>query len=175
MARHTNLSHLLTDHQAAVRAYVERAVTFPAERWHVPRAPGKWTPAQETRHLILTYQRFALDLRGEGGMQLKGTWWQRRLWRFLFLRKLLEGRFPAGARAPREVRPPDESADPKSLVAELQGSAAQFEAMVEAVHRENLGRGGRHPYFGRLSLAQVVRFNTVHTRHHMRQGLGTRE
>lgn len=166
------LPDLLADHRAAVREYEERAIAFPADRWHVPRGAGKWTPAQETRHLVLTYEHFARDLRGEEGMRLKGRWWQRRLWRFLFMGRILDGRFPKGARAPREVRPPDETADQPTLVADLERAAARFEETVQDVSRTSPGRGGRHPYFGKLSLAQVVQFNAVHTRHHMRQALG---
>ena len=175
MTHDRTLAQLVADHGDAVRAYVERALSLPADRWHAPRAPGKWSPAQETRHLVLTYEHFARDLIGEEGMRLKGKWWQRRLWRFLFMRRILDGRFPRGARAPREVRPPDETTDQPTLVADLERAAARFQETVQEVSRTHPGRGGRHPYFGKLSLAHVVQFNAVHTRHHMRQGLGASE
>lgn len=174
MTADARLVELLREHSAAVREYVERAAAFPAERWQTPRAPGKWTPAQETRHLVLAYEHFVRDLRGERAIPLKGKWWQRRLWRFLFLGKILDGHFPKGARAPREIRPPDESTDPPALAQELRQAAAHFEETVRDVSHSAPKRGGNHPYFGKLSLAQVVRFSTAHTRHHLRQGLGRR-
>src|SRR5215467_14238845 len=126
-----SMTQLLTDHAAAVRHFAARAAAIAPDLWNVERASGKWTAAQEAKHLALGYEAWVRDLRGGPTFRLKGRWWQRRLWRWRVLPKILEsGRIPHGARAPREARPPDYPGDQSELLAELDAKAALFEAAV---------------------------------------------
>jgi len=164
--RHS-MTQLLTDHAAAVRDFAALAAAISADQWNVERAPGKWTPAQEAKHLALGYGAFVRDLRGGPTLRLKGRWWQRRLWRWRVLPRILDsGRIPYAARAPREARPPDRPGDQSELLAELGTQVAQFEATVIEMQRSQPRRRVTHPYFSVLTLSQLVRLCTVHTRHH---------
>jgi hypothetical protein len=162
-----HFTELLAEHGAAVREFRERAGAVPAKQWDVARAPGKWTPAQEVKHIALGLEAFARDLRGEGKLRLKGKWWQRRLWRLTALRTILRTRriFRA-APAPREVRPPERPGDQTSLLAELQSRWNDLESLLIEMHRANPRRCVTHPYFGDLSLPDLVRFSVIHVRHH---------
>jgi DinB superfamily len=162
-----SVTRLLPDHAAAVRHFATRAADISPDRWNVERAPGKWTPAQEANHLALGYEAFVRDLRGGPTLRLRGRWWQRRLWRWRVLPQILDsGRIPHGARAPREARPSEHPGDQSRLLAELGAQAAQFEAVVMEMQSSQPRRRVNHPYFGALTLPQLVRFCTVHTRHH---------
>jgi hypothetical protein len=55
---------LLRDHATAVQEFIAVASQVRGEAWHTPRAPDKWSPAQETQHLTLPMQAFVRDLRG---------------------------------------------------------------------------------------------------------------
>ena len=163
----STLTQLLVDHAAAVSDFAAHAAALSAEQWNAERAPGKWTPAQEAKHLALGYEAYVRDLRGGPGLRRKGRWWQRRLWRWRVLPQILEGgRIPHGARAPREVRPLDRPGDQSALLDELAAQVAQFEAAVKDMEVSQPRRRVTHPYFGVLTLPQLVRFCTVHTRHH---------
>src|SRR3954467_10524381 len=120
MASEATLARLMTDHRAAVDELFERAGAVVPSRWSVPRGPGKWTPGQEVRHVVLAYQAFTRDLRGGAPMRLVGTWWKRIIWRTIGLTAILHfKRIPAAARAPREARPTEESGTVAEVLDEL--------------------------------------------------------
>jgi DinB superfamily len=161
------LATLLRDHGAAVREYVERANAVGDGRWLVPRAEGKWTPAQETRHLILAYEALCRDLSGGPKMALRGTPARRLVWRIVGLTSILwRKRIPVAVRSPREARPEWEPASPAELLPQLQRKAREFDEQFTRVWRAEPGRCVTHPFFGAITLDHAIRFSCVHTRHH---------
>jgi hypothetical protein len=141
----------------------------PAEHWKAARAPGKWSPAEITEHLSLTYEHLLGELRGGPPMRVKGSWLFRFLARYRFLPKLLrDGTVPPGVRAPREVRPRIPTEDRLEALERFQALAVEFEE--EITSRRASGAGAlTHPYFGRLGPDRGIRFVEVHIRHHIRQ------
>ena len=167
--RHTErrLETLLTDHVAAVREFVDRATAVSNPRWLVPRAEGKWTPAQETQHLILVYEACLRQLTEGTQMRLRGNALKRRIWRLIGLNSILwRKRIPVAARAPREVRPEDVTSGPDRLLPELRRRAGEFEVALARAWRNEPRRRMTHHMFGTLSLDQGIRLVSVHTRHH---------
>lgn len=161
------LHRRLPDHQAAVREFIARASAVPADRWLVPRAEGKWTPAQETRHLVLTYEAFMRDLRDAGHMQLRGTPLRRFVWKLLALPSIIRRkRILWAVRAPREARPEWESAEASELLPELLRRTEEFEAVLLDAVRRDPRRRVTHPFFGGITLDDAIRLCTIHTRHH---------
>jgi uncharacterized damage-inducible protein DinB len=161
------LASRLADHQASLREYIAKARGVSPDRWLTPRAEGKWTPAQETRHLVLAYDAFLRDLAGTGKMGLRGTPFKRRLWRLIWLTLLLwRKRLPVGARAAREARPEWETTGPDALLFELNARALELEAALSRAWRDEPDRTLTHPYFGDLTLDQSLQMLTVHNRHH---------
>jgi hypothetical protein len=105
------------------------------------------------KHLTLGLEAFARDIRGEGKLRLKGTWWQRRLWRWTALPRILKTRqIFRPVRAPREVRPPEHPGEPAPLLEDLRLRARELEALVVETDRVNPHCCVTHPYFGALSL-----------------------
>lgn len=155
------------DHRDAVREFLERAGGIGLERWRIPRADGKWTPAQETAHVILAYETLLRELRGGQGLALRATPLRRRFYRLIGLTSILwRGKIPVAARAPRETRPDDVTAPAAELLARLQTLASEFETDMTRAWRERPDARLTHHLFGTLSLDQAIRLMTVHTRHH---------
>jgi hypothetical protein len=167
MARTDRYAELLSDHRAAVEEFAAKARAVNAAQWLVPRAEGKWTPAQEACHLILTYQALTRDLLEGKTMRLRGTPWKRRLWRLIGLTYVLRfGRLVRGVTAPREVRPMPERRGSARLIPVLLQRCAEFESAVEFTRSTDPERTITHPMMGGLSLAQSLKFCAMHTRHH---------
>jgi hypothetical protein len=158
---------LLDDHAASVREFATKAGAVGDARWLVPRAEGKWTPAQETRHLILAYDAFLRDASGTGKMRLKGTRWKRRIWRLFGLTAILwRKRIPVAARAPRESTPEWEPALSAELIPQFQDRAELFAETITRLQRHEPNRTFTHPYFGELAIEQTLTLVAVHNRHH---------
>ncbi|MEX2152582.1 MAG: DinB family protein [Gemmatimonadaceae bacterium] len=156
----------LNDHREAVREFVDKASALAESQWLTPRAEGKWTPAQETKHLILTYGAFLSDLAGTP-MRLRGTPLKRRLWRWIGLPQILwRQKLPKGVKAPREARPEWECAGPAELIPQLRRRADEFDATLARVSSTEPSRRVIHPMLGPLTLEQAVQLMSVHTRHH---------
>lgn len=161
------LERRLSDHRAAVREYIEKAGTLHAAQWLTPRAEGKWTPAQETRHIMLAYEAFIRDLEGGTPLRLRGTALKRRLWRWVGLNSILwRKRIPAAVHAPSETRPEWETAAPTELLPRVQRLADAFHTTFANVWRKEPHRRVTHPMFGSLTLDHAIRLLSVHTRHH---------
>lgn len=165
--RERRLEELLVAHRAAAAEFAERAAAIADARWFVPRGEGKWTPAQETRHLVLAYDGFMADLRDEWRTPMKGNAFQRAIWSAYGLPHILwRGRIPRAVRAPREYRPADERAPRGELVAVYRQRCGEFCALFADKWRGEPRRKLQHPWFGKLNLDHAMRLATVHTRHH---------
>lgn len=161
------LDTMLREHADAVALFVARAKLVPDDRWLVPRAEGKWTPAEETRHIILTYEAIVADLRGERQMAPRTRGLQRLIWRAIGLGSIVWRRkIPRPVRAPREVRPPEERGSREALLAELGRAVAAFELAFRDSWTGQPGKTLAHPFFGAVSLRQSMTIAVVHTRHH---------
>lgn len=167
MARDDSYQALLADHRAAVREFTDRVRAMDGARWLVPRADGKWTPAQEARHLVLTYEALTRDLLEGKTMRLRGTPFKRRIWRVIGLWTVLwRRRLIMGVTAPREVRPAPETTGRERLVPLLTRRVTEFEAAVEFTRAKDPSRTVTHPMIGALTLERTLRFCAVHARHH---------
>jgi hypothetical protein len=159
----------LEEHRAAVEKLVGVLDAVPESRWLEPWEPGKWSPSQIAEHLALSYEAVLRELSGEAGMQLKLSPARRRLLRWFLLPHMLFHRsFPAGARSPREVRPPDLGAVQGEIGERIRELASRFEAAITRAGAA--GEAGiTHPYFGRIPPLRALRFITLHLEHHRKQ------
>ena len=158
------------EHHVALAAYLEAAARLPEAAWERPREPGKWSPAQITEHLSLTYAVLTGELQGGEGMRMKMTPLRRRILKTLMLPHMLFHRtFPRRAPAPREVRPGDGPFAPRAEA--LARMRAQGEAMDREAERARAAGVDRvtHAYFGPIDLTRGMRLCAVHLEHHTRQ------
>ena len=169
----SRLAAALDEHAAAARDFAARAAAVPEAEWDRPRAPGKWSPAQEVEHVALAVETFAADLRGEPAMRVVVPPARRVVLRALVLPYILwAGRFPVAARAPRETRPTrsEGAAGGKAeLVGRLRAAVRSLEAALGPAEQVDARRRVTHAYFGSLDLRRALRLSTVHTRHHARR------
>lgn len=158
---------LIAEHARAVDEFFHRAAQVTSARWETPRAENKWTPSQEVKHVVLAYEAFRRELTGGAGMRLYGNPVKRAIWRAIGLTSVLwRKKLPRGARAPREIRPPDGPYDQAALLAEFRERTAEFEAAYRRVLSEQPSKRVSHPYFGAVDLVKAIKLATVHTRHH---------
>jgi hypothetical protein len=159
----------LAAHDVAVTAFVAEVRRVPAGAWHAPYAPGKWTPAEESLHVALSYEMGVAALATGATMQPRVTPARARLLRLVLLPVIFRTDwFATGARAPREVRPPESSArelTPDAVVARLEDAAQR---MRESIRGASQDFRFMHAYFGGLPAHDAVRMLSAHTRHHAR-------
>jgi hypothetical protein len=156
----------LARHRGAVAAFVASAAATDSDAWTRPTAPGKWSPAQVTEHLLLAVLAVQAELQQRSPMRFVLPAWKRFLLRRAVLPRLLAtGRFPAGARAPREIRPSLPTISQEEALRRLESAAAEFDAACRQAPRLEKRRLG-HPYFGALPATDLIRILAWHTLHH---------
>jgi hypothetical protein len=154
----------VSEHRAALDAFLEFAAAVPAQAWDRPSEEGKWTPAEVTEHLALAYEAALRELEGGGAMRpRKGPFWQRLLRWFLLPHMLFYRTMPRSA-APRETRPAPTGLTQGEGITRLRELAFTAEAAWGARPDARL----THPYFGALDRSKMFRLAALHLEHHQR-------
>ena len=162
-----NWETALDIHTKAAASLLTAAEKISAEHWHSPLAEGKWSAGQIVEHLNVTYDVLRTDLEGGTGMKVVTSFFQRIALRFTVLPKILQGTgFPAGVRAPRELRPA-EAADKDAALATFRERSARFLDLAKSAHAQ--GRKVSHAYFGKGSVLEAVALSGRHVDHHRMQ------
>lgn len=167
--------HVITErcalHASAVAAYVASAERIPSKLWNVPLKADKWSPAEVTQHLRLSFEAMIRELQGMEPMKFRAGRLARWVIRLTYMRRLLAGgAFPAGARAPRETRPQGEpDIDAAAALMRLREEAAAFEALTAQVHAGDRRATLTHPYFGSIRLTEALLISSRHVDHHRSQ------
>jgi hypothetical protein len=158
-----------TDHQTAVAELLAAARAIDAAQWERKPDALHWSPAQIAEHVRLVYDVVGEQFDGGPGLRVRTPWWLRVVLRWKFLKNLLEtGKFPRGARAPREISPGDGPFPRDTVLAALEQSANAMEAKLMR-RWEDPNCLVTHHVFGALRPPQGARLVTVHTAHHARQ------
>src|SRR5512140_2987572 len=164
----------LNDELAVNRAAVLDLIAA-AERsaatWTTPRAPGKWSPSQVVEHVAGGLDEGANILSGAPTIPMPPAillLLLRPLARLIFYRTLKRGTFPNGFKAAKALNPTSGSATPAEARTRLERAFARFDQECR-----RLAASGQHVVamgaFGRVSLADAVRYTAIHTRHHCKQ------
>ena len=157
-------------HAAAVTAFGMRAQEVSDNQWMRAPAERKWSAAEITTHLTLTLQAFDTELRGGPPMKMRVSGFKRVLARMVYMQRILwNGRFPTGAPAPRETRPPEKLSPRPECLRRFQEMAAELEKSIEKVNAERPNVQVTHPYFGKVGLTDAVLISARHIEHHMKQ------
>ncbi|MFI5208153.1 MAG: DinB family protein [Gemmatimonadales bacterium] len=163
-----DLNIALASNLAAARDFADATDRLGAV-WTTPRAHGKWSPAQLLDHIIQTHVASGKIIKGEPvGLPNVPRLFRPLLRRFVLRGILDSGRFgrPSTTFAPFE--PKVISANPAEGRERLMDAVRAFEADVRSV--TPIGDFTfTHPSFGKLAVSDYVRFQEVHTRHHMKQ------
>jgi hypothetical protein len=164
-----DLQSALRTHDEAVNAFLKSARAVPAAQWSQPRAAGKWSPSQVTEHLALAYETSRAVLQGARPGGAAPRFLRPLLRAFLLQPVLRSGGFMRRARSPKAMRPTGSPVPPETLLNRVQAAARAFEKYAAAAQTTTID----HPFFGRVPLADFVRFQEIHTQHHHKQLPGT--
>jgi len=156
-------------HSRAVNEFLDAANGIPAERWLLPLADGKWTPAQVTVHVIQSYEIITKQLRTGEGLEVQTGWLFRQILRQVVLRPIMWTRkLPRGAKAPKILLPGETTIGRDEALDHLRAAVADFEGELHA-RRDQPGVQLTHHIFGSVDALKGLDFLAVHTAHHGRQ------
>ncbi len=155
---------------AATRSAIDDLIAA-AERsgsaWTTPRAPGKWSPSQVVEHVALALEESAHVVAGVPSKFPTFPAFVRPLVRGVFFNRILKkGSFPS-AKTNKAFDPASGPATPAEARARLEGALAEFDRACRA--RAANGERITSTLFGSVPLADYVRFQELHTRHHTKQ------
>lgn len=158
---------VLQDHDSTAQRFAARVRGISPDLWHVPPAPGRWSPAEEALHVALTYELGLAMLTGGAVMRPRVSPARALLLRWLVLPVMLRTHWFPRAKAPAEVRPGNEARDlsPAAVADRIERGAA---ALGIATRAADPGRRLIHAYFGSLTPLVALRLLCAHTRHHDR-------
>ncbi len=163
-----DLETIIAAQQTAADAFKAAALSVPDDLWNVPRAPGKWSPAQLTDHVGVATRvaRGAMSGKAQFGAIPKFLRW---LPRKFYLDKVLRaGALPAKSGGPPAFAPAHQPMPRPDLFAQLDSEIAGLAQLAR-----ELAKAGQvtfeHGFFGTLSIADYVRFNALHLDHHRAQ------
>ncbi len=162
-------TEVMERHRSAVALFVQFAATIPENVWLTPIEDEKWTPAQITEHLILTYQVFLNQMRGEQNIKTVHSSFVRWLLR-LFILPIIYWRrkLPRGAQAPAEILPIEANKTREAALEQLKKAIDEFESEASERRNEESLRLTHH-VFGKIKLIEGIDLAAIHTEHHARQ------
>ena len=161
----TQLETSLADNHAAVEEFMATARSLDARQWSTPRAEGAWSPGQVVQHVTIVYEYSRDVARGApSGGSLPG-FLRPLLRRFAVDPALKAGQFTRKGRSPGFLQPAATSAPQAEAIPRLEKALREFEDAIRASN----GADVNHPFFGRMTAANYLRFQAIHTRHHRRQ------
>jgi hypothetical protein len=163
------LDQIIQLNQTVAADILARARAIPADRWTVPRAPGKWSPGQVVEHVVKSWEGHRYLVTHETALSPFG---KLRGWaaRTFFLPKLFAaGDFTQeGLKSPKFILPNDVPAPQADLLPRLEKAANGLNedlGKARAAGREKI----THSLFGPLPLADFLHFVAIHNRHHAPQ------
>lgn len=162
-----DIAALLREHRDAIAAFAQHVSAFSEAETQTPRAEGKWTPAQETRHLALTCRVFARAITtGEDIALCVSPERSRELYQRVVPRVLAGGWFPRGGISPEVAVPGDAIPSTPLAIGDLTQANGEFDGAVAAAYASNPTTRTMHPFFGPMLLPELVSFLTAHVNHH---------
>jgi uncharacterized damage-inducible protein DinB len=158
----------MAEHRQAVTQFLKTAEGLSSADWERPRAPGKWSPSQVVEHLALTYEisRDMLDGRYPDRAAPRLA---RPFLRTFFLKPTLKrGHFGKPVKTLPPFEPAEVPIEVQLHAARLRAAASAFETDLEAAALSGTSTF-EHPFFGKTSLTDYLRFQVIHTNHHRQQ------
>ena len=135
--------------------------------WTTPCAPGKWSPSQLVEHVARAYEESANAVSGAPSKFPKVPGLLRPVLRTVFFNRVVKkGTFFKG-KTNRAFDPVDGPATPAAARTRLDEAVRKFESACRA--RISTADSYESSIFGTVRLADYVKFQEMHTRHHARQ------
>ena len=137
------------------------------DSWAIPRAPGKWSPAQIVEHVARALEESAHDVSGAPSKFPTFPSLIRPFVRALLFKRILRnGAFPKG-RTTKAMDPSSGPATPAAGRVRLEEAFQEFERACRSV--ADRGSAFESTLFGQVSVVDYIRFQDLHTLHHLGQ------
>ena len=164
MSSHTSeLNASLTGLRNAVGALLATASGVGAG-WKVPRAPGKWSPAQVVEHVARIMEESAKVAAGAPSAFPTVHPFLRPIVRVLVFKRILRRKAFLKMKAIEAMDPPRGSTTPREARVRLEAVLTRFDQACRA--RAASGQDVASTIFGAVSVADFARFQELHVRHH---------
>jgi hypothetical protein len=165
----TPIDSALSEQDLAMTRFIAAARAVPSSAANTPIHQASWTPAQIVEHVAITTEVAANGVRGGGFGKIPLIMpLLRPLLRNWYGGVLKRGAFPKQSKGPPVLKP-SESPPP------IDASITRLERALRAadpIMREFANKGDgtfKHAVFGRISVAEYVRFGAIHAVHHAEQ------
>jgi hypothetical protein len=148
--------------------FKSRVFEFEEQSWKNPISPNKWSSAQTTEHVALSFEQTLRMLNGEDiGFSIPAP--GRFLAKFLFLKPALRtGSFRFKLKAPPAFEPKSVNLSSQALTERLQRSVESLSS--EFSRRTSSGEQSfHHPLFGKILFQDSLKLLRIHAEHHLRQ------
>ncbi|HEX9085610.1 MAG TPA: DinB family protein [Gemmatimonadaceae bacterium] len=138
-----------------------------AASWTAPRAPGKWSPSQVVEHVARLMDESTKVVTGAPSEFPKIPIFFRPILRLLVFRRTLRRHAFPNMKAIPAFDPASGSATPAKARVRLEGVLRRFDQACRA--RAASGQDVKSTIFGPVSVAEFVKFQELHVRHHRLQ------
>lgn len=162
------LEDAIAANREAATKFLSTARTVAKEEWAAPIAPGKWSPAQIVDHVATSTEVALKAIKGDKSVGSFPRIFRAIPREMVFNSTIKKGAFPGKMRGPAIFAPSREHASLDASAERLERAIADLEA-----HVRDLAKAGKdtfeHGFFGRVKVADYIRFNGLHTDHHEQQ------
>lgn len=156
-------------HDTSLASYIYLASDLDEAAWRSPVAEGKWSPMEITEHLRAAYEILLREQETGVGLRPRSGFFLRTFLRVAILPSIFRKRsFPAGAKAPSEIRPINCIEDRTEALAKLRELGERCAAVL-GEKRADPNAKLTHHLFGTLTPAKGLDFVTIHLENHTRQ------
>ena len=160
-----DLDAVLQSNRAAVDELINTGEQA-AGNWTTPRAPGKWSPQQVVEHVARTYDEGAKTVKGVPNEFPTLPGFIKPIFRVLFFNRILKKNRFMNARTFKAFDPETGPTDPAAGKVRLEEAVSRFNDECRACGETGSVMSGA---FGRVGLADYIKFQELHTRHHRKQ------
>ncbi len=162
------LEDAIAENRDAAKRFLATARGVVKEKWAQPVAPGKWSPAQIADHIAVTTEVSLKAIKGDASMGSIPRFLRVIPRKFGFDPTLKKGRFPEKQRGPAIFAPSTGHPAYEATVERLERALVALEAHVRQLAAANQ-HSFEHSFFGRVGVADYVRFGALHMAHHEKQ------
>jgi len=162
----TGIDSALAAHRNAVGDLV-RAAERSAGTWTIPRAPGKWSPAQVVEHVARALEESAHVVAGAPSKFPTLPPFLRPLARAMFFNRVLSKNAFPNAKTGKAFDPASGPGTPAAARVRLEAAREAFDQACR--DRAASGKKVESTIFGTVSVEDYARFQELHARHHCSQ------
>jgi hypothetical protein len=162
------LEDAITANRDAAKRFLATARGVAKEKWAQPVAPGKWSPAQIADHVAVTMEVSLKAIKGDTSMGSIP-----RFVRFIprvfgFNATIKKGKFPEKQRGPAIFAPSSGHPTYEASSERLERALVALETHARQLAAANT-HSFEHSFFGRVGVADYIRFGALHLVHHEKQ------